>query len=111
MLREIAEHDVDPGASQILMALGGEPDGLSYPKIEPLMGLMPGLKAFVAAVLGGIGNVRGAVAGSIIMGLSEQYIVSYGAPTMRDALAFAILIFILIFRPKGIFGKAVAEKV
>jgi branched-chain amino acid transport system permease protein len=85
--------------------------GLAYPKIEPLMGLMPGLKAFVAAVLGGIGNVRGAVVGAMIMGLSEQYIVSYGVPTMRDALAFAILIFILIFRPKGIFGKSVTEKV
>lgn len=94
-----------------LAGAGGVLVGLSYPKIEPLMGLMPGLKAFVAAVLGGIGNVRGAVAGSIIMGLSEQYIVSYGAPTLRDALAFAILIFILIFRPKGIFGKAIAEKV
>jgi branched-chain amino acid transport system permease protein len=94
-----------------LAGAGGILVGLSYPKIEPLMGLMPGLKAFVAAVLGGIGSVRGAVAGSLLMGLSEQYIVSYGLPTMRDALAFAILILILIFRPKGIFGKATAEKV
>lgn len=85
--------------------------GLTYPKIEPLMGLLPGLKAFVAAVLGGIGNIRGAVVGALLMGLSEQLIVSYGAPTFRDALAFALLILILIFRPKGLFGKAVAEKV
>jgi branched-chain amino acid transport system permease protein len=75
------------------------------------MGLLPGLKAFVAAVLGGIGNVRGAVVGALLMGLSEHYIVSYGASTYRDALAFAILIGILIFRPTGIFGKRMAEKV
>lgn len=94
-----------------LAGAGGILVGLSYPKIEPLMGVLPGLKAFVAAVLGGIGNVRGAVVGALIMGLSEQYIVSYGSSTLRDALAFAILIVILIFRPKGLFGKAVAEKV
>ena len=85
--------------------------GLSYPKIEPLMGLMPGLKAFVAAVLGGIGNVRGAVVGGLLMGLSEQLIVGYGAPNFRDALAFVLLILILIFRPKGLLGKTMAEKV
>ena len=94
-----------------LAGAGGILVGLSYPKIEPLMGLMPGLKAFVAAVLGGIGNVRGAVVGALLMGLSEQYIVSYGYPTLRDALAFAILILILIFRPTGLMGKKLAEKV
>lgn len=94
-----------------LAGAGGVLFGLAYPKIEPLMGMLPGMKAFVAAVFGGIGNVRGAVVGSIIMGLSEQYIVVYGVPTLRDALAYAMLIGILIFRPKGIFGKAVAEKV
>jgi branched-chain amino acid transport system permease protein len=94
-----------------LAGAGGILFGLSYPKIEPLMGTTLGLKAFVAAVLGGIGNVRGAVVGSLIMGLSEQYIVTYGVPTLRDALAFAILIVILVFRPKGLFGKTVAEKV
>ena len=94
-----------------LAGAGGILVGLSYPKIEPLMGLMPGLKAFVAAVVGGIGNIRGAVVGALIMGLSEQYIVSYGYPTFRDAIAFAFLVIILIFRPKGLFGKVVAEKV
>jgi branched-chain amino acid transport system permease protein len=94
-----------------LAGAGGILVGLSYPRIDPLMGVMPGLKAFVAAVLGGIGNVRGAVVGAMIMGLSEQYIVSYWSSTLRDALAFAILIVILIFRPKGLFGKSVAEKV
>ncbi|HEY8279523.1 MAG TPA: branched-chain amino acid ABC transporter permease [Bdellovibrionota bacterium] len=94
-----------------LAGAGGVLVGLAYPKIEPLMGMMPGMKSFVAAVLGGIGNVRGAVVGSLIMGLSEQYIVVYGVPTLRDALAYAILIGILIFRPKGLFGKTLAEKV
>ncbi len=94
-----------------LAGAGGVLFGLAYPKIEPLMGMLPGMKAFVAAVFGGIGNVRGAVVGSMIMGLSEQYIVVYGMPTLRDALAYAMLIGILIFRPKGLFGKAVAEKV
>ncbi len=85
--------------------------GMSYPKLEPLMGVMFGLKAFVAAVFGGIGNVRGAVVGALIMGVSEQLIVSYGVPTFRDAFAFALLIVVLIFRPKGLFGKTLAEKV
>jgi branched-chain amino acid transport system permease protein len=94
-----------------LAGAGGILVGLSYPRIDPLMGLLPGLKAFVAAVLGGIGNVRGAVVGALIMGLSEQYIVVYGSSTFRDALAFVILIGILLFRPTGIFGKRMAEKV
>ncbi len=94
-----------------LAGAGGVLFGLAYSKIGPRMGMLPGMKAFVAAVFGGIGNVRGAVVGSMIMGLSEQYIVVYGMPTLRDALAYAMLIGILIFRPKGLFGKAVAEKV
>ena len=85
--------------------------GLTYPKIEPLMGVMWGLKAFVAAVVGGIGNVLGAVVGSLILGVAEAMVVGYGASTYRDALAFAILILILLFRPAGIFGKARTEKV
>jgi branched-chain amino acid transport system permease protein len=94
-----------------LAGAGGVLFGLTYPKIEPLMGTIPGIKSFVAAVLGGIGNVRGAVVGSLIMGLSEQYIVVYGLPTLRDAVAYAFLIGILLVRPKGLFGKTLAEKV
>jgi len=85
--------------------------GLTYPKIEPLMGVMPGLKAFVAAVLGGIGNVTGAVVGALTLGLAEEMLVGYGTPTFRDALAFAILILILLFKPTGLFGVRRAEKV
>jgi branched-chain amino acid transport system permease protein len=85
--------------------------GLKYPKIDPLMGTMIGLKAFVAAVLGGIGNMTGAVIGALIMGLSEQMVVGYWSSTYRDALAFGILIFILIFKPSGLMGKNSTEKV
>lgn len=92
------------GAAGVLVAL-------SYPKIDPLMGIMPGIKAFAAAVLGGIGNISGAVIGSFILGLAEQLIVAYGAPTYRDALAFVILILILLVKPAGIMGVHRTEKV
>jgi branched-chain amino acid transport system permease protein len=85
--------------------------GTIYPKIEPLMGTLPGLKAFVAAVLGGIGNVTGAVVGAIALGLAESYVVAYWAPTFRDALAFAILIIVLLVKPTGLFGSKRTEKV
>jgi len=85
--------------------------GLIYPKIDPLMGTMPGLKAFVAAVLGGIGNVTGAVLGAFTLGLAEEFLVGYWVPTYRDALAFGILILILLFKPSGLLGVHRAEKV
>jgi branched-chain amino acid transport system permease protein len=80
-------------------------------KIEPLMGILPGLKAFVAAVLGGIGSIPGAVVGGLVMGISETYVTAYGGSTWRDAIAFILLILILIFRPAGIMGRAAVEKV
>ncbi len=85
--------------------------GLSNPKIDPLMGIMPGLKAFVAAVLGGIGNIPGALIGGYLMGVSETFVTAYLSSTYRDALAFVLLIVILLVKPTGIFGKAVKEKV
>ena len=85
--------------------------GVKYPKVDPLMGIMPGLKAFVAAVLGGIGNLRGAVLGALILGLAETLVAAYGASTWRDALAFGLLIGILLFKPAGLLGRYEAEKV
>ena len=85
--------------------------GLTYPKVEPLMGAMPGLKAFCAAVLGGIGNVTGAVLGSFILGLAEALLSGYSVPTYRDALAFGILILILLVKPSGLLGVHRTEKV
>lgn len=85
--------------------------GVKYPKVDPLMGVLPGLKAFVAAVLGGIGNLRGAVVGGLILGLAETLVSAYGASTWRDALAFGLLIVILLFKPAGLFGTYEREKV
>lgn len=85
--------------------------GLVYPKIEPLMGVMPGLKAFIAAVLGGIGNIVGAVVGALVLGLAEALVVGYWAPTFRDALAFILMILILLYKPTGLFGAKRTEKV
>jgi branched-chain amino acid transport system permease protein len=94
-----------------LAAAAGILVGVSYPRVDPLMGIMPGIKAFVAAVLGGIGSVRGAVVGSLIMGVSEALVVGYVSSTFRDALAFGILILILVLKPAGLFGKYQPEKV
>lgn len=94
-----------------LAGVGSVLVGMKYPKIDPLMGMLFGLKAFVAAVLGGIGNIYGAVLGGIIMGLSEEMVVGYLSSTYRDAFAFGILIVILFFRPSGLLGKSSQEKV
>ena len=76
-----------------------------------LMGMMPGLKAFVAAVLGGIGIIPGAMLGGIILGVVEAMVSGFFSSTFRDAAAFAILILILLYKPAGILGKNVREKV
>jgi branched-chain amino acid transport system permease protein len=95
----------------VLASAAGMQYGLTYSKIDPLMGVLLGLKAFVAAVLGGIGSIPGAVVGGLILGLSEQLVVASGASTYRDALAFSILVGVLLFRPSGILGKFQPEKV
>lgn len=85
--------------------------GVYYTKIEPLMGVIPGLKAFVAAVLGGIGSIPGAMVGGLVLGVVESIVSAVGYSLWRDAAAFVILILILIFKPSGIFGKNTREKV
>jgi branched-chain amino acid transport system permease protein len=94
-----------------LAAAGGVLVALAIPRIDPLMGLMTGLKAFVAAVLGGIGNIPGAMLGGFLIGLMETGLSATAYSTYRDAVAFAVLILILIIRPAGILGTAVTEKV
>lgn len=79
--------------------------------VQPLMGVTLGLKAFVAAVIGGIGHVPGAVVGALALGLVEEFVVGYGSSTWRDAVAFGFLILVLLVRPEGIFGRVTAEKV
>jgi branched-chain amino acid transport system permease protein len=85
--------------------------GVYYTKIEPLMGIIPGLKAFVAAVLGGIGIIPGAMVGGLLLGVIEALVSAAGFSLWRDGVAFVVLILILIFKPAGLFGKNVREKV
>jgi branched-chain amino acid transport system permease protein len=94
-----------------LAAAGGILYASNYPSIEPLMGTLPGMKAFVAAVLGGIGNIAGAAVGGLVLGLVETGVVALGGSTYRDAVAFAVLILILLLRPEGLLGRRMAEKV
>lgn len=99
------------GIGSALAAVAGVLVGIYYNSIDPLMGIMPGLKAFVAAVLGGIGILPGAVVGGIILGVVEAFVSGFISSTFRDAAAFAILIIVLLVRPTGIFGKNTKEKV
>lgn len=94
-----------------LAAAAGVLVGVYYNSIDPLMGIMPGLKAFVAAVLGGIGLIPGAMFGGVLIGIIEAMVSGFISSTFRDAAAFAILIIILLFKPSGLLGKNVREKV
>lgn len=104
------------GLGSALAAAGGILYASLYPSIEPFMGIQPGLKAFVAAVLGGIGNIPGAALGGFIIGVTETLVKGYsqyfGIPSgYSEAVAFVILILILVFKPSGILGKVEREKV
>ena len=99
------------GLGSALAAAGGILYSLNYPTIDPLMGVMPGLKAFVAAVLGGIGNIPGAALGGLVLGVIEAFVNGSRYSTYRDAIAFTILILILLFRPAGLLGRMQVEKV
>jgi len=83
----------------------------AYPQVDPMMGYMPGLKAFVAAVLGGIGSIPGAMLGGIILGIAETMVKGYGPSAYADAISFSLLIVILLIRPTGIMGKKTVVKV
>ncbi len=95
-----------------LAAVGGIMWAMKYPQINPLMGVFPGLKAFIAAVLGGVGSIVGAVIGGFVLGVGEIFIVAF-APQLaqyRDALSFVLLILVLLFRPTGIMGEPIIDK-
>ncbi len=85
--------------------------GVYYNSIDPLMGMMPGLKAFIAAVFGGIGSIPGAMIGGVGIGVIETMVSGYGSSMYRDAAVFVVLILILIIKPSGILGKSEGEKV
>ena len=97
----------------ILAAIGAIMWGIRYPGITPLLGVMPGLKCFIAAVIGGIGNIKGAVLGGFILGLGEILIVAFFPQLSgyRDAFAFIVLIVILFYKPTGLLGEKTTEKV
>jgi branched-chain amino acid transport system permease protein len=84
--------------------------GMTYPRIQPYMGILPGIKAFIAAVLGGIGNIPGAVLGAYIMGLAETFATSYNS-LLGEGIAFVILILVLLVRPTGLLGEKTADKI
>jgi len=107
------------GVISFTFALGGALAGaggamvaaLTHVKITPLFGLLPGIKAFVAAVLGGPGSIPGAVLGGILMGLAEAFVAGSRFSAFRDAIAFCILIGVLLIRPRGLLGEPITEKV
>jgi branched-chain amino acid transport system permease protein len=99
------------GLGSALAAAGGVLYGIAYPQINPFMGIMPGLKAFVAAVLGGIGIIPGAMIGALIMGVAEVLTSAFVSSTLRDGVAFGILILVLMVKPTGILGRRTGEKV
>jgi branched-chain amino acid transport system permease protein len=99
------------GLGSMLAGAGGILYSLNYQSIDPLMGILPGLKAFVAAVLGGIGNIPGAALGGLLLGIIEAFCNGTRFSTWTDAIAFTLLILILLFRPAGLLGKFQVEKV
>lgn len=95
----------------ILAGAAGVMVGILIPRIEPLMGIMPGLKAFVAAVIGGIGIIPGAMLGGMVMGMAETMVTGFISSSWRDAIAFGLLILILLVKPSGLLGRDTREKV
>ena len=93
-----------------LGGLAGVLNGMYYGSIKFNMGFFPGLKAFTAAVVGGIGNIKGAMVGGFLLGIIEALTVGYISSAYKDVILFAVLILVLIFRPSGIFGEEVTEK-
>jgi branched-chain amino acid transport system permease protein len=99
------------GLGSALAGAAGILASIQQPSLDPLMGINAGLKAFVAAVLGGIGSLPGAVLGGILIGLLEALVVGYLSPTYRDPIVFGVLIAILLLRPAGLLGRITREKV
>ncbi len=99
------------GLGSALAGAAGILWSISNPSIDPLMGILPGIKAFVAAVLGGIGNIPGAAIGGLVIGIVETFVAGSSFSSYRDAIAFAVLIVILLFKPAGLLGKSQVEKV
>jgi branched-chain amino acid transport system permease protein len=94
-----------------LAAVAGVLVGLYYGLINPFMGFVAGIKAFTAAVLGGIGSIPGAMLGGVLLGLTESFTSAYLSTEYKDVVAFSILVLVLLFRPTGLLGQPDVEKV
>ncbi len=94
-----------------LAGIGALLYGLAYPSVSPTLGALPGLKAFIAAVLGGIGVIPGAMLGGLIMGIAESLTKAYISSRLSDAVVYGILIIVLLFKPSGLLGRGTKEKV
>jgi branched-chain amino acid transport system permease protein len=94
-----------------LAGAAGVFNGIAYQQVWPYMGFQAGLFAFTAAVVGGIGNLPGSVAGGILIGLAESFATGYVSSTFQQAIVFAVLIAVMLVRPSGLFGKAAVQKV
>ena len=94
-----------------LAGIGSLLYGLAYPSVSPSLGALPGLKAFIAAVLGGIGIIHGAMLGGMSMGLAESLTKAYISSQLSDAVVYGILIVVLLFKPSGLLGRGTREKV
>lgn len=95
----------------MLAAVGGVLIALAIGKLNPFIGFLAGIKAFTAAVLGGIGSIPGAMLGGVLLGLAETFAAAYISSQYKDIVAFGLLVFILLFRPTGLLGKPEVEKV
>ncbi|NLJ61817.1 MAG: high-affinity branched-chain amino acid ABC transporter permease LivH [Alcaligenaceae bacterium] len=95
----------------MLAAVGGVLIALAIGKLNPFIGFIAGIKAFTAAVLGGIGSIPGAMLGGVLLGLAETFAAAYISSQYKDIVAFALLVLILLFRPTGLLGKPEVEKV
>ena len=95
----------------VLAAVGGVLIALAIGKLNPFIGFLAGIKAFTAAVLGGIGSIPGAMLGGVLLGLAETFAAAYISSQYKDIVAFGLLVFILLFRPTGLLGKPEVEKV
>jgi branched-chain amino acid transport system permease protein len=94
-----------------LAAVAGILFGMSYPVLDPYMGMIIGWKAFIAAVVGGIGNIKGAFIGGFILGFIEIFIAAFFPSSFKDLVSFIILLIILVLKPTGFFGVARSTKI
>ena len=98
-------------AALALAAVGGVLIAITIGKLNPFIGFLAGIKAFTAAVLGGIGSIPGAMLGGVLLGLAETFAAAYISSQYKDIVAFSLLVLILLFRPTGLLGKPEVEKV